>query len=338
MRWSRVNASDPSQFDPWFDVLRRSEEARHGRPGQGWHPDEWRVRAIDVDAPKVWHLFSYGDDVAHPVAMGALEYTRDDNQHWVRGELHVLPEHRRRGIGSAALHQLERSALELDRPTLVVSVTEGSDEVGTAPNREFAPRMGYSVADEGVRRDLDWPRPPGELDRLESEWRPFAEGYEIVTWLKETPEQFVDDRVHLSAVMPAEAPYADLDVEAESWSESRLREHERTCDAMGRDLFVSAALHRESGHLVGYSELTCSREYTDNAYQWDTLVLSAHRGHRLGGLLKIATMRLLERSQLPVKRISTFNSALNTPMIAVNEAIGARVAGANVMWRKDLTN
>jgi hypothetical protein len=79
-----------------------------------------------------------------------------------------------------------------------------------------------------------------------------------------------------------------------------------------------------------------SRDQPQTAYQWDTLVIRHHRGHRLGGLLKIATMRLLEEGRYPTEKITTFNSVLNAPMIAVNEALGARIAGAMVAWRKDL--
>jgi hypothetical protein len=47
-------------------------------------------------------------------------------------------------------------------------------------------------------------------------------------------------------------------------------------------------------------------------------------------------MRLLEAGRYPTTKITTFNSMLNGPMIAVNEALGARIAGAMVAWRKDL--
>ena len=135
---------------------------------------------------------------------------------------------------------------------------------------------------------------------------------------------------------PYIAYHVDIDVEAEHWDAARVRLHEATTDAMGRDLLVAAARHRASGELVGYSELTVSREQPQTAYQWDTLVVGRHRGHRLGGLLKVTTMRLLEAGGYRTKKITTFNAAMNGPMIAVNEAIGARVAGAMVAWRKDL--
>jgi hypothetical protein len=136
--------------------------------------------------------------------------------------------------------------------------------------------------------------------------------------------------------MPVETPHVDIDVEAEHWDAARVRLHEATTNQMGRDLLVAAVRHRASGELVGYSELTVSREQPQTAYQWDTLVVRSHRGHRLGGLLKVTTMRLLEAGRYPTTKITTFNSMLNGPMIAVNEALGARIAGAMVAWRKDL--
>jgi GNAT superfamily N-acetyltransferase len=336
MIFARIDANDDVLFDAWFGVVQRSELAREGEPGQGWHPDEWRARSIDETAPRVFRLYSYGPTLDKPVAVGALEVTRDDNLAFIEGSLFVDPLQRRRGYGSALLAELEERARELGRPTLLVFVIEGSGEIGTGPNRRFADHHGYRIAEENVRRDLAWPRPPDELDRLWDEWAPFAIDYEIISWTNGTPEKIVDARAHLSAIMPAETPHVDIDVEAENWDSTRVRLHEATTDRMGRDLLVAAARHRTTGELVGYSELTVSRDQPQTAYQWDTLVVRRHRGHRLGGLLKIATMRLLEAGAYETKKISTFNSVLNGPMIAVNEALGARVAGAMVAWRKDL--
>jgi GNAT superfamily N-acetyltransferase len=302
----------------------------------GWHPEEWRARSLDETAPKVHHLYAYGPTPDAPVAVGALEVTRDDNLHWIRGDLFVDPSHRRHGHGTAVLRALEARARELDRASLLINVIEGAHEIGAGPNRPFATARGYRVAEENVRRDLAWPRPIGELDRRWDEWSPHALDYEIVSWTKGTPAELVDGRAHLSSIMPTETPHVDLDVESERWDAARVRHHEETTDRMGRDLLVAAARHRTTGELVGYSELSVSREQPGTAYQWDTLVVRGHRGHRLGGLLKITTMRLLEAGDYATQKISTFNSVLNGPMIAVNEALGARVAGGMVTWRKDL--
>ncbi len=337
MLFERIDARDAQHFDPWFAVLQRSEQLRDGGTGQGWHPDEWRARAVDDSAPRVFRLYSYGPSLEHPVAVGALELTRDDNLSFIEASLYVDPGERRRGHGSALLAKLEASAVALGRRTLVIYVIEGAHEIGTGPNRHFALHHDYRIAEENVRRDLAWPRPDGELDRLWDEWIPYASDYDVVSWTGATPDELVDARAHLSAIMPAETPHVDLDVEAEHWDAQRVRHHEATTNEMGRDLLVAAAHHRSTLELVAFSELTVSREQPMTAYQWDTLVVGQHRGHRLGGLLKVSTMRLLAKGEYATTKITTFNSTLNGPMIAVNEALGARIAGGMVAWRRDLT-
>ena len=178
---------------------------------------------------------------------------------------------------------LEGCARELIARPSSSSSSKAHERSAAVPIVSFAAHRGYRVAEENVRRDLEWPRPAGELDRLWEEWAPFAEDYEIISWTDATPEDLVDARAHLSAIMPAETPHVDIDVEAEHWDATRVRLHEATTERMGRDLLVAAARHRASGELVGYSELTVSRDQPQTAYQWDTLVVRRHRGHRLGG-------------------------------------------------------
>src|SRR5580698_419160 len=117
MDFARIDANDDVQFDAWFAVLQRSELAREGEAGQGWHPDEWRARSTDETAPRVFRLYSYGPSLERPVAVGALEVTRDDNLSFIEGSLFVDPSERRRGHGSALLGEIERCAFKIGRPT-----------------------------------------------------------------------------------------------------------------------------------------------------------------------------------------------------------------------------
>jgi GNAT superfamily N-acetyltransferase/RimJ/RimL family protein N-acetyltransferase len=335
MEFARVDAQNDAEFNAWFGVLERSEFARdHGRRG-GWLPSEWRARALDDGAPVYHELYSYGDP-GHPVAISSLEVSRADNLDLVRGELFVDPARRREGHGSRALAHLEDRSRELERQALLFWVMEGVHERGSGPNRTFAPQHGYSVIEESVERELDWPRPAGELERRTSEFLPSASGYEILSWRGAAPEELLAGRAHLSAIMPVEIPDSGYGIEEERWDGERVRHHERRTHEMGRDLLVSVARHRLSGELVGYSELTVSRERPGTAYQWDTLVVRAHRGHRLGVLMKIATMRELENGGYMTHRIMTSNNSLNTAMIAINESLGYYPTGGIVTWHKPL--
>jgi len=88
---------------------------------------------------------------------------------------------------------------------------------------------------------------------------------------------------------------------------------------------------------VGFSELSVSRARPETAYQWDTMVTRAHRGHRLGGLLKIATMRLLTKGQYDTSKIITFNSSRKRADDRRQRGLGTSVGGGIVTWRKELS-
>jgi hypothetical protein len=65
-------------------------------------------------------------------------------------------------------------------------------------------------------------------------------------------------------------------------------------------------------------------------------VVAAHRGHRLGLLLKVAMNLWLRDAQPQLTEISTWNAESNDHMIAVNEAIGYRVLGRQLEFQKSL--
>ena len=333
MTLRRINAHDDGDFAQWFDVVRRSERDRDGDDEGGWLPDELRARALDTLAPVYWQLFVYDVD-GITLAAASLEISRHDNVTTAYATLDVDPPHRHRGHGTRALESLEQCAVAQGRTTLVVSTKETKDEWGHGASRTFGPQHGYFLSEENVGRVLAWPRPPGALDELDARWLPYAHDYEVLSWRGPIDDALLADRAYLSSVMPVEAPHGDRPVEAEQWNAERVRTHERMVDAMGRDLLVSAARHRVSHRLVGFSELTVSRERPALAYQWDSLVLRAHRGHRLGGLMKVANLRQLERFDYATTRVATFNEVSNTAMINVNEQLGATLNGAYLLWAK----
>jgi len=336
VRFLRVDPRNEEAFRAWFDVLHRSELDRDEGRDEGWLPQERRARALDETAPIFHQLFSLVDDTT-VVAIASLEFGLEDHVPWIRGELFVDPLLRRRGFGAVMLAHLEAAARDLGRSSLLFWVVEDTREFGAGPNRYFAPLHGYEVIEENVVRIIEWPRPHGELDRLFARWAPRAVDYEVLAWRGEAPDELLSGLATLKSVMPLEVPDSGFGAEREQWDEPRVRQHETQTDEMGRDLLVAVALDRTTANVVGYTELTVSRNRPETAYQWDTLVMSAHRGHSLGGLLKLATMRLLSDGNYRTTKIMTSNNQLNASMIAVNESLGAHPAGGIVVWRKHLT-
>ena len=69
------------------------------------------------------------------------------------------------------------------------------------------------------------------------------------------------------------------------------------------------------------------------AFQEDTSVVRAHRGHRLGLLMKADMLRWISHERPEVSATDTWNATTNHHMIAVNERLGATVIARHVSFR-----
>jgi RimJ/RimL family protein N-acetyltransferase len=174
------------------------------------------------------------------------------------------------------------------------------------------------------------------LNDLEARCRPLTTGYDLVTWLNGCPDALVDGRVELERRMSIDAPRGAIELEEEDWDAARLRTFEHNQQEMGSDLVATGVVHRASAALAGFCEVSVSRARPEVAYQLDTIVAPAHRGHRLGLLLKIASTRLIMERSPATQRVKTENAVSNAPMIAVNDQLGYQLAGLGTAWQKDL--
>ncbi len=126
--------------------------------------------------------------------------------------------------------------------------------------------------------------------------------------------------------MSTDAPQGDLEMEPQQWDLDRLRAVEAKFGERYA-VYCTGAVHSASGQLVGFTQLMHRRHSPRWAYQWDTLVRSEHRGHRLGVLMKIANLRRLVQESPRTEFVATFNDESNVPMVAVNDMLGFVPAG-----------
>jgi GNAT superfamily N-acetyltransferase len=243
----------------------------------------------------------------------------------------VHPEHRRRGIGGTLLAEGVRLATAAGRTEFIAEVDE--PRPGT-PGREFALRHGWTCDLFETRRDLLLPPDEQALSALEAAARRASAGYDLITWRDRTPDALLDDRALLERRMTTDAPHGELPVEEEHWDGERIREYEASHLARGRTVLSAGAV--KDGRLVAYTDLQVPLAQPERASQAGTLVLREHRGHRLGALVKAAVLRDLAATMPEVRRISTYNSDSNLPMVAVNEALGFQPAGHLSSWSRRL--
>ncbi len=245
----------------------------------------------------------------------------------------VHPDHRRRGYGRALFDFLvAQSSLE-GRLRLITEIAEPLVDGGYAPGPAFATGLGATRALDEIRRMLDLDLlDEARLDALEAEARSRSAGYETLSWIGPIPDDLVDDYAQLMTQMSVDAPMGELDWEPEAWDAVRVREQERLTTEKRRTRLMTAVRHEESGRLVGFSSIGVSQLQVDPAYQWDTIVLREHRGHRLGMLAKVVNTRLLLKEVPEARRIVTWNAESNAHMVAINDVLGFRPVERLAEW------
>jgi len=118
------------------------------------------------------------------------------------------------------------------------------------------------------------------------------------------------------------------------WDAERVREGERRCAEAGIVVLVHVAQQVSTGDLTGFTQLNRYADRADSAFQDDTVVVAAHRGHRLGMHLKVANLRLMNERWPQVRRVHTWNADENDHMRSINIALGFRAESSEGAWQE----
>jgi GNAT superfamily N-acetyltransferase len=276
-------------------------------------------------------------DEGAPVGVARASFFLRDNTDQCAVMVAVHPEHRRRGYGRALFDFLVEQARLEGRLRMLTEIAEPLVDGDSAPGPAFAIGLGATRALDEIRRMLDLDLlDEARLDALEVEARSRSAGYETLSWVGPTPDDLVDDHAQLMGQMSVDAPMGELDWEPEAWDPDRIREQERLTSEQRRTRLMTAVRHEESGRLVGFSSIGVSQLQADPAYQWDTIVLREHRGHRLGMLAKVVNIRLLLKEVPEARRIVTWNAESNAHMVAINDVLGFRPVERLAEWLYDI--
>jgi GNAT superfamily N-acetyltransferase len=282
-----------------------------------------------------------GSSDGGPVAAASLTLPMLDNTVNATVELLVHPSFRRHHYGTAMLDHLIERARAYDRIRLIGEAGEPiSDQPVEQPGGPaFAAAVGARPVTIEVRRILRLAKlEPEHLARLHAGAIAKSGGYSLLQWQGPAADELVVDLAHLLSRMSTDAPLEDLDWEPEAWSAARYREHESAIAASGRTRLVTVARHDESGRIVAFTDIAIAAGSPTFAYQWTTIVLAEHRGHRLGMLVKLANLAFLQRSHPEVEFMNTWNAAVNSHMVGINEALGFRPIDRWREWQLELSD
>ncbi len=220
------------------------------------------------------------------------------------GNISVLPDHRRQGVGGAILAEIRKVARDAGKPMLIGRTTADRPEA-----LEFLEHRGFVEHErmKAVRLDLEGLEPP-PID---------APDGVAITSLGARPE-LVDGvyAVALEALpdIPGDGPTAPGTLE-----EFRVRDVDR--DSIPADGFV-VAVEAETNRVVGYANLMHVAGNPGVAWHGMTAVARAWRGRGVASALKRATIDWAARNGLTA--LETANDTDNDPMRAINRRLGYR--------------
>ncbi len=293
------------------------------------------------------HVARFGDRMVGRVF---VELTREDGARTALVEVEVLPEFRGRGVGSALLALGEEIAAAVDRPVVEAYIlhtlgdpaaerihakTGFGDVPADDPGVRFLTARGWTLEQIYRMSRLDLDEGAGRLEALAAEAvAASSSGYDLVSWIGATPDEYLDDLAVLNARMSTDAPQGGLEIDEEVWTADRVADLDARTLRGGYLFLSTAARHRETGRLVAFSNMYVDADRTRPAQQGDSLVLREHRGHRLGLLVKTGLHRLLAEESPQTRVAYTFNAEENRPMLAINEALGFVPAGYQGVWKR----
>ena len=284
------------------------------------------AHGIDGAPRETW--LGYAAD-GEPVCCALVILPDRENTTTARCFPFVLPARRREGFGTALLEHCTDRARLAGRTRMSSYARDGS------PGAAFAAARGARGGIDMVMRAMDVDASlPGRLVSLRAAALPYADGYDLVSWVGVTPEKDLEQVARLHAVL-ADAPQDD-GVEPVRWDADRVRHMDQVLIQEGLQTYTVAARDATTGEFAALTQMETDPALPEWGFQELTAVVPAHRGHRLGLLVKVAMLDLLAEHEPAIRHIYTGNAGLNAHMIAINEQLGYYVSSVHRAWELDL--
>lgn len=303
---------DTAHFDAFLELTAATDAVDcPWEPPRTAHRQEMSMRHSWEGEPGRWFV-AY--DGRTPVGTAVVDASDYDNLEMAWLTMRIAPAYRRRGFGTALLAALERVTTGMDRPLVGM---DGWDSEATV---RFAAARGYAQKAVAVRRIQEVATAPDPRP-IRDEALTRAQDYELVRVEGHAPDELLPELADLTAAIN-DAPFDDLEWEEEVFSPERVRAYEHAQIESGFRFRRLLARHRPTGELAGHTVVVVDSENPAHAEQHDTSVARAHRGHRLGLLLKAEMLLWLADAEPQLTHVHTDNAESNRHMVAVNERLG----------------
>lgn len=348
---ARLGTPESAEFEAYAELTAVIDESVWGHRRFAYEAGELLPEFHD-DRYTGRQAFTAWND-GHCVGRAEVLWERGDAARTAEISVGVAVGERGRGVGAALLAAAETHARSVGREVLAgysdVALTdlevagsrlEAPDGTGSIPaagaGAAFATRHGYRLGQLERVSGLTVTGRLEEFRRMLAERlaarRPDGAGYRLTGWIDHAPDELVDSLAVAHAAMSTDVPAGGITIDTEVWDAARVRAGEERARAGGRTTLVHAAIAPD-GSVAGYTELQLPTN-SEAVFQWDTIVLGAHRGHGLGMLLKLANLVHLGETAPERTDVYTWNADENDHMLAINIALGFTLRGMSAEWQR----
>ena len=136
-----------------------------------------------------------------------------------------------------------------------------------------------------------------------------------------------------------DAPRDDLDIEDDVFTPGEAAQVRSSSGGRAdRTIYRVIARERSTGALAGHSTIVVEQAGATAHPPSSTTPPStrAHRGHRLGALVKTAMLLWMRDEESAVTQLDTWNAESNAHMIAINEQLNYRIVARSIAYQKSL--
>lgn len=344
---ARADAGAPGAFRDYAETRNRCLAEASGRADDDFTPDELLplLTSDEHTHRRQWRITAADETVG----VALLNVLHDSGGTTAVSAISVVRAWQGRGLATAVAAHLENLARSEGVRTLQVWTEHlPSDDArlspptgfGTVPHdhtARFLLAQGWTLEQVDRVSEYRW-GDEARLQELRAQAAAAASGYRVVQWLLPTPDERLEGYAWMKARMSTDVPDAGMGSPEETWDADRVREHDTRWLAVGSTVQVTAAEHIATGELCAYNELSLKGSLDSVTHQNDTFVLAAHRGHRLGLLVKTAGLLAWHERFPRSARVVTYNAEENRPMLSINEEIGFAPIAYGGAWKKVLSS
>ena len=241
----------------------------------------------------------------------------EGNKFLMQFNLELLPEYRRKGIGTKALSKVCEFAKDNQKQILIANSSEDD-------GKAFLKTIGAHVAQSGVENRLDLEKVNW---KMVSEWAEAGPKRSPGTELKlvsTIPEEIIEKYSKVYTETMNQQPMGDLEIDDIIHTPELLREMQKRWTSLGRKHLTYMTIE-PNGDISGLTEVLYRPEKENMIEQLLTGVQENYRGKGLGKWLK-AQMLLKVKEEFPqITIVSTGNATTNAPMISINDRLGFEV-------------